>query len=92
MIKDFEILKELGRGAYSTVYKVRRVVDGVEYALKKIKLTDLKEKERENALNEIRLLASIRHPNIICYKEAFFEKKINVLWYGNNHQYYNGVR
>jgi NIMA (never in mitosis gene a)-related kinase len=80
MIKDFEILKELGKGAYSTVYKVRRVVDGVEYALKKIKLIDLKEKERENALNEIRLLASIRHPNIICYKEAFFEKKINVLW------------
>lgn len=56
------------------------MTDGVEYALKKIKLMDLKEKERENALNEIRLLASIRHPNIVCYKEAFFEKKINVLW------------
>jgi NIMA (never in mitosis gene a)-related kinase 1/4/5 len=54
--------------------------DGTEYALKKIKLLDLKDKEKENALNEIRLLASIRHPNIIGYKEAFFEKKINVLW------------
>lgn len=56
------------------------MTDGVEYALKKIKLMDLKDKEKENALNEIRLLASIRHPNIIGYKEAFFEKKINVLW------------
>ncbi len=62
------------------VYKVKRVTDGVEYALKKIKLLDLKDKEKENALNEVRLLASIRHPNIVCYKEAFFEKKINVLW------------
>lgn len=62
------------------VYKVKRVTDGEEYALKKIKLLDLKDKEKENALNEIRLLASIRHPNIIGYKEAFFEKKINVLW------------
>lgn len=62
------------------VFKVKRVTDGVEYALKKIKLLDLKDKEKENALNEIRLLASIRHPNIIGYKEAFFEKKINVLW------------
>ena len=48
--------------------------------VKKIKLLELKEKERDNALNEIRLLASIRHPNIVCYKEAFYEKKINVLW------------
>lgn len=70
-----------GEGAYSVVYKVKRVTDGEEYALKKIKLLDLKEKERENALNEVRLLASIRHPNVVCYKEAFFEKKINVLWY-----------
>jgi NIMA (never in mitosis gene a)-related kinase len=62
------------------VYKVKRVTDGGEYALKKIKLLDLKDKEKENALNEVRLLASIRHPNIVCYKEAFFEKKINVLW------------
>ena len=79
MIRDFQILSKLGEGAYSVVYKVKRITDGVEYALKKIKLLDLKEKERENALNEVRLLASIRHPNIVSYKEAFFEKKINVL-------------
>ena len=68
------------------VYKVKRASDGAEYALKKIKLMDLKDKEKENALNEIRLLASIRHANIIGYKEAFFEKKINVLWYRSLHQ------
>jgi NIMA (never in mitosis gene a)-related kinase len=30
-------------------------------------------KEKENALNEVRILASISHPNIVGYKEAFFE-------------------
>ena len=35
---------------------------------------NLKEKEKENAINEIRILASVRHPNVICYKEAFWEK------------------
>lgn len=80
MIKDFQILKKLGEGAYSTIYKVKRMSDGKEYALKKVKLVKLKEKEKENALNEIRLLASIRHPNIIGYKEAFYETKANVLW------------
>ena len=39
----------------------------------------LSEKEKENALNEVRILASIRHPNIASYKEAFFEAGSNCL-------------
>jgi NIMA (never in mitosis gene a)-related kinase len=34
---------------------------------------DLKEKDKKNALNEIRILASIEHQNIIQYREAFFD-------------------
>jgi NIMA (never in mitosis gene a)-related kinase 1/4/5 len=30
-------------------------------------------KEKENALNEVRILASISHPNVVGYKEAFFQ-------------------
>lgn len=33
----------------------------------------LSEKEKQNALNEVRILASIEHENIISYKESFFE-------------------
>jgi NIMA (never in mitosis gene a)-related kinase len=80
MIRDFQILSKIGEGSYSSVYKVRRLTDNKTYALKKVKLLNLKEKEKENALNEIRLLASIRHPNVISYKEAFWEKKANCLW------------
>lgn len=29
-LKDFQILSKLGEGAYSSVYKVRRVLDGRE--------------------------------------------------------------
>jgi NIMA (never in mitosis gene a)-related kinase 1/4/5 len=36
-------------------------------------------KEKENALNEVRILASIEHPNIIAYKEAFFEESSQTL-------------
>jgi len=39
----------------------------------------LSEKEKENALNEVRILASIHHPNIASYKEAFFEESSNSL-------------
>jgi len=34
----------------------------------------LNSKEKENALNEVRILASINHPNIIEYKEAFIDE------------------
>jgi len=42
-------------------------------------MNNLSEKEKQNALNEVRLLASIVHPNIIAYKEAFIDKSSNYL-------------
>lgn len=38
-----------------------------------MKINRLKEKDIENALNEIRILASIDDPYIIKYKEAFYD-------------------
>ena len=69
----FKILSKLGDGSYSTVYKVRRIEDNNIYALKKVKLSKLSEKEKTNALNEVRILASIKSPFVISYKEAFFD-------------------
>lgn len=42
-------------------------------------MTLLKEKEKENAVNEVRILASIDNPNIISYKDAFFDEGSNSL-------------
>lgn len=64
-LNDFTIESKLGEGAYSSVYLVKRLADGIEYALKKVKIMNLSEKEKENALNEIRILASIEHGNIV---------------------------
>lgn len=72
-LDDFENLSLLGDGAYSTVFKVRRISDGQIYALKKVKVGSLTEKEKENALNEVRILASIKNPWVICYKESFID-------------------
>ncbi|CAI2360818.1 unnamed protein product [Moneuplotes crassus] len=72
-LDDFENLSLLGDGAYSSVYKVKRISDGQIYALKKVKVGNLTDKEKENALNEVRILASIKNPCVICYKESFID-------------------
>merc|ERR1719265_1982998 len=72
-LSDFKQLARLGDGAFSVVYKVQRLADGEIYALKMVKLPKLKSKEKQNALNEVRLLASVQHENIIAYKEAFYD-------------------
>lgn len=57
------------------MFKVKRIADGQMYALKMVALKNLSNKEKDNAINEVRILASINHTNIISYKEAFIDKQ-----------------
>lgn len=72
---DFEIIRKLGEGAFSSVFLVKRRSDGKEYAMKKVNILSLSQREKENAVNEVRILASINNPNIIGYKEVFLEEE-----------------
>jgi hypothetical protein len=52
-LKDFNIIAKLGiswlisgEGAYSSVYKVKRLADNEIYALKKVKMNNLSDKEQ----------------------------------------------
>ena len=78
-LSDFEIGKILGKGAFGMVCLVKRKFDGKTYAMKRIKIVQLSDKEKENSLNEIRILASLSHKNIIGYKDAFFDQKSKTL-------------
>ena len=76
---DFEKIKELGKGSFGSVYLVRRKEDHKIYALKTVYLQKLNKKEQQNSVNEVRILASVNHPNIIGYKEAFFDDETKTL-------------
>jgi len=80
LILNLTVILSIGDGAYSSVYKVRRAEDNEVYALKKVKMLNLSDKEKENALNEVRILASINQPNVIQYKEAFIDESSSSLW------------
>lgn len=78
-LNDFEILSDIGKGSFGSVHKVRRKLDNCIYALKKVRLAKLNSKEKSNAINEVRLLASINHPNIVSYKESFYDGDKQIL-------------
>jgi NIMA (never in mitosis gene a)-related kinase len=65
------VLKALGKGSYGTVYKVQRLEDGGVYAMKETDLGRMGPKERQDAVNEIRVLGSMNHPNVVRHHETF---------------------
>ena len=54
-------------------FRVRRISDGRIYALKETNVRHMSHEERAEAVNEIRLQASVRHPNVTSYREAFLD-------------------
>ena len=78
-LNDFEFGTTLGKGAFGSVSIVKRKEDQQIYAMKRVKMMNLNKKEKDNSFNEVRILASLRHKNIIGYKEAFFDEKSSTL-------------
>ena len=75
----FEILKHLGKGSFSLVLVAKRKEDNKIYAIKRVQISNMSKKEKLNALNEVRLLSSINHQNIIGYKESFYDEPTETL-------------
>lgn len=69
----WQVQKLLGKGSYGIVYRVKRLLDGRVYALKEIDVRKMSARTGADAVNEIRLLASVKHQNIIRYHEAFLD-------------------
>ena len=78
-LQDFDKIKILGKGSFSSVYLVKRKQDSKIYALKTVFLEKLPKKQQENSINEVRILASIHHQNVISYKEAFWDDNTSSL-------------
>ncbi|KAH8607054.1 Kelch motifProtein kinase domain [Trypanosoma vivax] len=72
----YEVVRRIGKGAFSFVYLVRRKSDGREFALKYLICRD--NKERLDALRECETINSVQgHPNIIRIVEMFMNYEFN---------------
>jgi len=71
---EFKNLTLIGKGSFGRVYRAVRLSDNMEYALKELDMRPMQRKEREDCVNEVRILASsVNNPSIVRYFDAFME-------------------
>jgi NIMA (never in mitosis gene a)-related kinase len=70
----YDLLKLLGKGAYGRVDLARVKATGEQVAIKKVKLSNMTMPARLKAQDEVKLLSSLSHTNIVAYKESFQER------------------
>ena len=64
----------IGNGKFSTVWKGLHIPTGKVTAVKKVQIYEIMDnKQRADCVNEVRLLQSFNHPNIIKYTDSFIE-------------------
>ncbi|KAL5016244.1 hypothetical protein ScPMuIL_005833 [Solemya velum] len=74
-MEKYEKIRVVGRGAYGTVHLCRRLSDKKAVIIKQIPVEQMTKEERQAALNEVKVLSMLSHPNIIEYYENFLEDK-----------------
>ena len=70
---DYDLIGRLGKGGFGIVYHVRNRFDGLDYAVKRIRLPNSRS-ARDKVMREVRALAQLDHPTIIRYYNSWVEK------------------
>jgi len=66
-------VKAVGKGSFGAVSEIQRLSDGQLFALKEVDVKSMGQAERQACVEEVRLLASVSHPNVLAYNEALIE-------------------
>lgn len=70
-MEHYEVGKRIGRGNYGSVHVAKDLRNGKWYCLKQIQMEAHSDEERQQAEEEVGILASLNHPSIVRYHEHF---------------------
>jgi NIMA (never in mitosis gene a)-related kinase len=68
--KDYYKVKEIGEGSFGKASLVKNK-DGKQFVMKTVDTSRMSSKERKGALNEAKVLAALKHPYIVAYRESY---------------------
>nr|XP_035941452.1 serine/threonine-protein kinase Nek1-like [Halichoerus grypus]XP_035941453.1 serine/threonine-protein kinase Nek1-like [Halichoerus grypus] len=76
IMEKYVRLQKIGEGSFGKAILVKSTEDGRQYVIKEINISRMSSKEREESRREVAVLANMKHPNIVQYRESF-EGQIN---------------
>ena len=73
MIRDYQIIEQIGKGTFGIVYKVKKFNEPLIYVIKQISLIGLTDIQINQVCSEAKILSLIKSKYIVKYYESFLE-------------------
>lgn len=84
-MREYEVLEQIGKGAFGEAFLVRcrhnppgvgdaSIGEEVRYVLKKVRLARQSERQRAMSRQEMHLVAALRHPFLVPYRDGWIER------------------